>query len=479
MKKSVALFLSLTIALFCTTPTAFAVKSLIRVSGLTQAEIRELAGQDNEVADVGSDYIELVVDRSQIKKLASLHKTQTLIADLNVAVKKALTKSREGREYFTFETMTAKLHEYVQAHPQICRLESIGKSFEGRDLWALKISDNPEKNEKEPAVLIMGAHHAREWITFEVPMAAIQLLLESYGTDENLTRLVNEREIWFVPMVNPDGVVHSQTQAQYWRKNRVKNANNTFGVDLNRNYGYKWGVSGASSSPSSDTYKGPSAFSELETQAIRDFAAKERFCGSLSFHSYSELVLYPWSYANGVACEHHPILKKMATDMVVFNKYQAKESAALYPAAGETDDWMYGEQKSLSFTFELGRSFIPSPSEIPVINAANVPCILYHLEKAGTFGLVTPAGEDVVEALDVRDSLNALKDFAALGDARYYDIVTRLQKSLAQKVSAQMSQGESTSLHLLEAEKDHAAVRGVLTIIKHCRAFEKLHSSPF
>jgi carboxypeptidase T len=476
MKKAVALFLSLSIAVFCAPSTAFAVKSLIRVTGLSRAEILSLADQGNEVADVGKDFIELVVDSAHVKKLAAQHKIQTLIPDLNREIKKALTKSKEGREYFNFETMTAKLKEYAERYANICRLESIGKTFEGRDIWALKISDSPELNEKEPAVLIMGAHHAREWITFEVPMAAIQKLVEGYGTDDHLTRLVNDREIWFIPMVNPDGVVHSQTQSQYWRKNRVKNAGGTFGVDLNRNYGYKWGVSGSSSSPSSDTFKGPSAFSELETQAIRDFASKEKFSGSISFHSYSELILYPWSYASGVPSEHEAVLSKMAGEMAKMNKYRAQESCALYPAAGETDDWMHGDQKSLSFTFELGRTFIPPTSEIATINAANVPCIIYHIEKAGTYGLVTPVGEDQIPALDAVDCLNALRDFTALSNAAYFDVITRLQKALAQKVAAELKHGESACYRQIEAESNNAAMRGVLTLIKQCQTFDRLHS---
>lgn len=283
------------------------------------------------------------------------------------------------------------LHSYNTAYPDITKLESIGTSWEGRDVWALKISDNAIEDEEEPACLVMGAHHAREWISYEVPLALIERLLTGYGSDEALTTLVNEREIWIVPMVNPDGVNHSHVEYTMWRKNRrpapehsaLRWGSSKIGVDPNRNYSYQWGGAGTSSYPGSDTYKGPEAFSEPETSAIKDLTLRENFTTSTSFHSYSELVLYPFGYAYDVPNPHEPVFKELAEAMAQFNGYEAMNSADLYPAAGDSEDWLYGEAGVFSMLIELAKRFVPSDSLVPGICEDNVNAALYQIEQAG------------------------------------------------------------------------------------------------
>ncbi|HNW36187.1 MAG TPA: M14 family metallopeptidase, partial [Candidatus Ozemobacteraceae bacterium] len=372
-------------------------KSLVRFEGLSKKAAAEIGMSGYDVAKVGSNYIEVVVDGAELKALTKKAATvKTLIPDLDAYIARVLSKQKKGAEYYTYERMTSTLKSWAEKYSSIARLESIGKTCEGRDIWAMKVSDNPALDEKEPAVLVMGAHHAREWISVEVPMGALQKYLESYGKDENLTRLVNEREVWFVPMVNADGVTYSQTKSQYWRKNRRDNGNNVFGVDLNRNYGYQWGNVGASNSPSSDTYHGKNAFSEPESQAIRALYGREHFQAAASFHSYSELILYPFGYAYNVPCPDEATLKKLAGEMAAFNKYTPENSAELYPAMGDTDDWGYGDQKALAFTFELARTFIPNPTEIAGINTANVPAVMHLIDKAGTYAITTPTGNEAL-----------------------------------------------------------------------------------
>jgi carboxypeptidase T len=377
------------------------------------------------------------------------------------------------------------MKKWAEEYSHICRLESIGKSIEDRDIWALKLSDNPELDEPEPAALIMGMHHSREWPSVEVPMATIKLLLEEYGHNEKFTELVNSREIWFVPIVNPDGFIYSQEQSRYWRKNRRKNSGGTYGVDLNRNYGYQWGNVGASSSGYSDTYHGTGPFSEPESQAIRDFALRERFQASISFHTYSELILFPFGYGYNVPNPDRKVFEKMASDMAEFNKYRPQNSAELYPAMGDCDDYLYGELKVLSFTFELCRTFIPSASQIDQVNSLNVPAVLYLIEKAGTYGLISPSGDDeIVENLEFNDALAALTDIVMLFDrenniAMRNEVLNRIERlslKTAQLVVDDLNKGKTDSWELLK-EVNQAALAS--SYVRNRVLFNQAHGQKY
>lgn len=433
--------------------------SLVRVLDVDAKTVNEMTDGDFDVAKVGQGYVEVVcADGNHKAFLKKGNKVEVLIPDLDEYVRQVLLKSKEGEQYYSFDTMTAQLQKWAQDYKHIARLESIGKSHEGRDIWGLKVSDQPDLDEPEPAVLIMGLHHAREWITIEVPMATIKQLLESYGTDERLTRLVNEREIWFVPMVNPDGLVYSQTQSKYWRKNRRK-MGSTYGVDPNRNYSWHWSESGSSSSSSSDTFHGPSPLSEPETQAIAKLAQRERFQASTSFHSYSELILYPWSWASNIPCDDHPTLRKLAVEMAEFNSYRPIVSAELYPAAGDTDDYLYGELKVLSFTFELATTFIPAPSQIANINKQNVPAMLHLIEKAGPYAVTTPSGDvALLSQLDFADTKAAVEHAQAIlstmapdAGAIVADRLAKAEERLSELVAKDLSTGSTARLDELKA----------------------------
>lgn len=387
-------------------------QSLVRVDKLTKAQISKLAAQGIDIPKIGSGFAEMVIDGDQIKSLVTKgHPVKILIDDVDGYIKKIQVKQTKNSAYYTYTTMEATLKGWTKKYSSICTLESIGKSHEGRDIWALKISDNVQVNEPEPAVLFMGAHHAREWPSIEVPMATARKLLEEYETNIEIKNLVDNREIWFVPMVNPDGIVYSMEKSRMWRKNRCPNANGSFGVDLNRNYGYEWGNVGASSSSSSDTYHGTGPFSEPESKAMRDFASREKFQASISYHTYSELILYPFGYGYNVPNPDRKVFAKMASEMARFNGYTPKNSAELYPAMGDADDFFYGQLKMLAFTFELCSTFIPAATEIKTVNELNVPAALYLIDKCGTYGLVTPAARDeLIEALSLDSSIAAIAD---------------------------------------------------------------------
>lgn len=294
--------------------------------------------------------------------------------------------------YHTYAEIDTELHQLAATHPQIAQVSSIGKSLEGRELWAIKISDNVAQSEAESTVVFLGEHHAREWISVDVPFLLAQHLLTQYGADTTVTRLVDHAEIWVVPMVNPDGHQYSVTTERLWRKNRRNNGDGTYGVDLNRNYGYQWGGPGSSGDTYSEIYRGPSPFSEPETQAVRDFLQQRRPRSLISYHSFSQLILYPWGYTSNPAPDKS-MLNSLAVTLAdriraVHNVvYTPEQSSDLYLASGDVTDWLYGVQGALNFTIELRPTSISPGFELPESQITptfeeNLPAALYLINWA-------------------------------------------------------------------------------------------------
>lgn len=282
--------------------------------------------------------------------------------------------------YLTFDQVTALLDSMAEANPNIISGKvSIGKSHEGRDLWMWKLSDNPTTDESEPEVLFTGLHHAREGQGMTSALYFILYLIENYGKDSQTTFLVDNREIYFVPVVNPDGYVFNETTnpngGGMWRKNRRLNEDFSFGVDLNRNYGFGWGHDDEGSSPDASTnvYRGTAAFSEKETQVMRDFCNSRQFKVALNFHSYGNLLMYPWGYLSSTLTPDSVQFTQMATEMTKLNRFTigTGDQALGYKTNGDADDWMYGDQTSkpkiIAMTPEIGTNddgFWPLPSRI-------------------------------------------------------------------------------------------------------------------
>ncbi|HRO66244.1 MAG TPA: M14 family metallopeptidase [Pseudobdellovibrionaceae bacterium] len=297
--------------------------------------------------------------------------------------------------------LKAAMDGLVEKYPSLVRLSSIGKTVEGRDIWVLRISGNLAQADQLPAILYMGGHHAREHLSVETPFRIWEILLERYAQgDPRVRTLIDGRDIHLIPAVNPDGLSYDIESGRYrhWRKNRIQNDNGSYGVDLNRNYDYQWGTTGASASPSSETFRGKSAFSEPETRAIRDYVeAHENITILLSFHTYSQLILYPWGYtydsiANDVDRRVH---ETMAATMAKWNGYTPMQSSGLYTASGDATDWSYGVHGIISFTFELdpgrwgGGGFYPGANQIPLTVQKNIEPVLYLLEYAANpYGVI-------------------------------------------------------------------------------------------
>lgn len=298
--------------------------------------------------------------------------------------------------YHNYEELTAALTKLANENPTLVKMTSIGRSTEGRDIWAMRLGSDQSHASEKPAVIYMGGHHAREHLSVEMPLMLAQHLVTQYKAgNQRIVSLMNSRDIHIIPIVNPDGKAYDIQDGSYkmWRKNRSKNSNGTFGTDLNRNYGFKWGTGGSSTNPNNDTYMGTKPFSEPETQAIKSYVeANTNITILLSFHTYSQLILYPWGHKydgieNGKDLQVH---ETMARKMAEWNKYAPQQSSDLYIASGDTTDWSYGEHKIFSFTFELdpssngfgGGGFYPGAAVIqPVFNKNLEPC-LYLLDYA-------------------------------------------------------------------------------------------------
>ena len=271
--------------------------------------------------------------------------------------------------YYTYQEFLNELDSMRAKYPNlISQRQAINPNDltnEGRPIYWLRISDNPDIDENEPEALFNAVHHAREPMSMSQLVFFMWHLLENYGTDSNINTLLNGTELYFVPCINPDGYVYNQTSnpngGGMWRKNRRNNNDGTFGVDLNRNYGYNWAFNNQGSSPNgtSDTYRGTLAFSEPETRNMRDFALAHDFKVCFNYHSYGNLLIFPWAYS-GLETSDSLYYSFTAPMLSRFNGFLTGTGAETvgYSSNGDADDWQYGEQtlknKTMTLTPEVG-----------------------------------------------------------------------------------------------------------------------------
>lgn len=288
--------------------------------------------------------------------------------------------------YYTFEEAVQRLDDIHNEYPELVSEKfSLGQSFQGRDIWAIKLSNNPNDDENEPEVLFTGMHHAREPMSFMNLYYYIYWLLENYQIDADATNIIDNRELWFVPIVNPDGYEYNRSIAPNGGGMQRKNMRNTCngsadGIDPNRNYSYMWALDdqGSSSDPCSETYRGTSAFSEPETQAVKNFVEQRDFKIAMNYHSYSNLLIYPfgYSYTNPMDEDDLNTFIEYAQDMTQYNNYVwGTGPDILYPVNGEACDWMYGVHGIFAYTPEVGNSsdgFWPSTNRIVPLAEENL-----------------------------------------------------------------------------------------------------------
>jgi len=304
----------------------------------------------------------------------------------------------------------ATLEAWAAADTAI-RLDSVGASLEGRPIIAVKVGpagDAPAR----PNVLFMATHHAREWVA---PVIALKLI--RWLADSADPVLLAARDVWVIPVENPDGYQYTFTAARFWRKNRRLNGDGSYGVDPNRNYPAFWGVDdlGSSPQPFTEIYRGTAPASEPETQAIMAFHAAHPPILAVSYHSYGGLVLYPYGYRAGELPPDLPVYRALAgTDVAPavrdnvpgspLSHYHPGPGWNLYPTNGEYSDWAYRAHGTIAFTTELtsgccvnglyyGFDFPDDSALVERVFRDNLPFALAVIVAAGNLrGATGPSG---------------------------------------------------------------------------------------
>ncbi|WP_282703969.1 M14 family metallopeptidase [Streptomyces sp. CC219B] len=305
--------------------------------------------------------------------------------------------------YHNYAEMTNEINSIVSANPSIASTRVIGTSYQGRNITAIKISDNVGTDESEPEVLFTHHQHAREHLTVEMALYLLRELTSDYGTDTRVTNMVNNREIWIIPDLNPDGGEYDIATGSYrsWRKNRQPNSGSSYvGTDLNRNWDYRWGCCGGSSgSTSSQTYRGSAPESATEVKVVANFVRSrvvggvQQIKAGIDFHTYSELVLWPFGYTRadtttGMTADDRNAFATVGGKMAASNGYTPEQSSDLYITDGSIDDYLWGVHKIFGYTFEMyprtssGGGFYPPDEVIERETSRNRDAVLQLLENA-------------------------------------------------------------------------------------------------
>jgi len=429
---------------------------------------------DNEelefISDLGIEYEILIED------MATYYATQNAMPKARVALE---TCANDAPNYpvpsnfqlgtyagfFSYQEMLDHLEAMHQQYPQFVSEPAPASdilSIEGREILYVKFSDNVNVDEDEPEIFYNAIHHAREPNGLSQLIFYMWYLLENYEADEEVRYLVDNLEMYFMPCINPDGYIYNeQTNPNgggYWRKNRRQNQGNTIGVDLNRNYGYNWGYDdqGSSGNPDSNVYRGTEGFSEPETQVVKEFCEAHEFKIALNYHTYGNLLIYPWGYDYGLFTTDSAQFVKYAQLFTEFNEYTygTGDQTVGYIVNGSSDDWMYGEQttkpKILAMTPEVGTpdfGFYPPMEEIipncqknmwQNLHAAKVILNYAIAEDKTPIFLEENAGlleVDIqrlgMEPGDITLSINPISGIASVGASVDYNGLTLLQTETA------------------------------------------------
>ncbi len=347
---------------------------LATVPAATTEEVERLMRMDMEPSGWEQPGLLKVIARQSVvaEALAAGVEVDVLIPDLEEYYASQMSGRGDFGDYYTYSEALVAMNQLHFTYASITTPpESIGVGWEDNTIWAMKVSDNASVDEPEPEVLFTGIHHAREPICVTLCIDWMEYLCSNYGTDPFLTFLVNEREIWFVPIVNPDGYLYNEATypngGGMWRKNRRVSPGP---VDNNRNYPYMWGYDnlGSSPYPGDETYRGPSAGSEPETQAIMAFCIERDFTCAQNWHSHGNLLLYPWGYDDIVTPDDQHFARLAARATAGIGYQTGTGWQVLYNTNGDANDWLYGEQvakpKVFGLTGEVGESFWQE-SQIP------------------------------------------------------------------------------------------------------------------
>ena len=361
-------------------------KFLVRITP-EKTQLEMLKNLQLEYAYKGlKNHVDVIIDSEQLEIIKEKGFRFQVLPSINKA-------NLYDPEYHTYEEVVQELTDLHQSYPEITAIHQIGVSQQFQiPIYAIKISDNAAIDEDEFTVNYDGVHHAREPMGLESCMVLINYLLENYGVDSLITEIINNVEIWITPILNTEGykyLVDNDLSNPWWRKNqRDNNENGEFdpdqdGVDLNRNYDYRFTM-GGSSDFSSWTYRGPYPFSESEVAAKRDLTLRERFLCSITYHSYAEEIYYMRGL-EGRTLPETPILDAFADSIAA--RIPRLYGNGHYQAGGSTNSsnmsypWMFAVAGVYEFLIETGTEFIP-PGPVGIqVAQDNLSGALYLLEK--------------------------------------------------------------------------------------------------
>ncbi|MDX2248916.1 MAG: M14 family zinc carboxypeptidase [Bacteroidia bacterium] len=389
-----------------------AVYSLVSLSPTSQEEWQNWldAGLAVDHFHSHNGNLEVVLDSAEITLLDELGATYSILQhDLAAVYARALPVQAQnlsqraacGLNHFSPGSMSG-YHTWAEAIAQLDSMHAnfptlispkiaIGTSVEGRTIWAAKISDHPtlDESSSEAGVYFDALTHAREPLSLEAILYYMWWLLENYNNNPEATYLINKREIFFVPVVNPDGYVYNQTTnpngGGLWRKNRRITNTICSGIDLNRNFGFGWGVNtGSTDDPCSNTFRGISAFSEPETQAIQNYLSAVSPEVGFSIHAYGQKILSPLGYLDSLV--QTGLYSDMASEFIPerYNGYGTAKQLFNYLSSGTTVDYFHN-QGMKGWLPEIGNDFWDDPGTICFRLREFLPAMKYITWGAGAF----------------------------------------------------------------------------------------------
>lgn len=394
-------------------------QQLVRITTTSQQQFDQAMHNVTAVwsCGIGVGPIDVQVTKDQLKALQRMGLSpQVEIADVQAALDAERTQIAAAHAqadagwfttYRTLDEINQHMLDLVALYPDMASSFNIGQSLEGRTTYGIRFSAPDQPNNprsSRPAVFMHGCQHAREWISPMTNMYLADQMLQRYATDPRVHALLDRCEVIIIPVVNPDGYVYTWTpNNRLWRKNRRPNGGGSFGVDMNRNWGYQWGGEGASTDPNNETYRGTGPFSEVETQNLRDFIISEpRMRAHMDYHSFSQLVMSPWAWTatlppdNGAFFELDTAIQA-GIEAVHGLRYTAGPVyTTIYPASGNALDWTYGDRGILGMTIELrdtgNYGFILPANQIIPTGEENLAGALTFCEIASRPLVMDPAG---------------------------------------------------------------------------------------
>ena len=334
--------------------------------------------------------------------------------------------------YLSYTEALSELDRMRELYPQlITERAAIGDivTHGGKEIYYQVISNNSnEIDEEKPQVFYNSLIHAREANSLSQNIFYMWYLLENYGTDDEVTYLMDNTTMFFVPIANPDGYIYNEliqpNGGGLWRKNRYPNAQgDTVGVDLNRNFGYEWGFDnqGSSTNENSETYRGESAFSEPETQALKYLCEQNNFEIALNYHTFGNLLIHPWGFSD-MPTDEDVLFKSLGEVMTNENNFLIGTGTETvgYTVNGDADDYMYGDEGIYSFTPEVGAGFWPSFGNIDFFNRSTVRMNLNSAHLVLSFGWMTEVfGDDIISSQEGSLFFNLHKSGLKEGDVTY------------------------------------------------------------